>query len=493
MEVGQRVRIDSHTATVRYIGEVEGYGTQRWVGLEWDEASRGKHDGSVKGRRYFQTRHPTGGSLMKAEIVPAPTDLLFEIRDRYVKGESVENEIELTRTSKKIELIGMAQTTAKQSNIEKLINIVLDNRSVGLPPPIDSPQFMQCRELNLYANLLYKWKTVRQILQHFPRIQELNLRRNRMNELIENDDGDSENGEDSVYSKSCKKLMISECTLSESSIDSVLRRFPSTSEVVAFGNDLSKFSVSDSVASRLTSLDLEDNPLGSIDSIEGSFPNLIHLSLANCGITSLIEFDGSSKFPRLEYLNLRKNLILKWRSVNALRSLKNLKQLLFDCKKLEAEKGINTYEVVIAKLSSLIDLNRFDVTEVERRSAEIRFINKYAAIQEKEDHSEDITRLVAIHGEPTIDTAKKGLMVVKIRIECGNRVETRSLPLVMSVQKVRDMLARLFKIPSPSAVRLYLVMTEKAKQHRIELDNPLREFGYYSPSGDNDILVVEHD
>lgn len=36
-------------------------------------------------------------------------------------------------------------------------------------------------------------------------------------------------------------------------------------------------------------------------------------------------------------------------------------------------------------------------------------------------------------------------------------------------------------------------MSEKAKQHRIELENPLREFGHYSPSEDRDILVVEHD
>lgn len=54
-------------------------------------------------------------------------------------------------------------------------------------------------------------------------------------------------------------------------------------------------------------------------------------------------------------------------------------------------------------------------------------------------------------------------------------------------------LSRLFKLPSSSTVRLYLVMSENAKQHRIELDNPLREFGHYSPSEDRDVLVVESD
>ena len=154
---------------------------------------------------------------MKIEAVPKPTDLLFEIKDRYAEEERVENEIELTKSSKKIELIGMEQTAAKQSNIEKLINIVLDNRSVGFPPPSDSPQFILCRELNLYGNLLYKWQTVKRILEFFPRIQELNLRRNRMQSFNEDEDGELE-GEESIYSESCKKLVISECTISEESV-----------------------------------------------------------------------------------------------------------------------------------------------------------------------------------------------------------------------------------------------------------------------------------
>uniref|UniRef100_A0A1I7UB38 Tubulin-specific chaperone E n=1 Tax=Caenorhabditis tropicalis TaxID=1561998 RepID=A0A1I7UB38_9PELO len=491
MEIGQRVRINTEKATIRFIGEVDGYGKQQWVGLEWDDPSRGKHDGVVKGKRYFQTNHPTGGSLMKAEIIPKPKDLLFEIKNRYAEDEMVENEIELAQSSKKIELIGMERLAAKQSNIEKLINIVLDNQSVGYPPPSGSPQFMICRELNLYGNLLYKWKTVRQILNFFPRIQELNLRRNMMQPFNQEDDSEQDE-EDSAYSESCKKLVISECQLDENSIDPILRRFPLTTEVVAFGNRLRRFSVSDIVANRLISLDLEDNLFGSIDLIEGNFPHLMHLSLARCGITSLIGLDGCVKFPNLEYLNIQGNEIIDWKSVNAMRSLKTLKRLLFDCKKLEVEKGIHAYEVVIAKLISLIDLNRFDVSEVERRSAEIRFLNKYAGVADKSDHEEDITRLITVHGEPSVDTAKKGLSVVKIRIECGNRVETRKLPLAMSVQKIRDMLARLFKVPHSATIRLYLVMTDKTKQHRIELENPLREFGHYSPSEDRDILVVEH-
>lgn len=81
MEVGARVQVGSDKATVRYIGafssllvfyrlllllflcfdlnlisgQVDGVRGD-WVGVEWDDPSRGKHDGTVKDRRYFTTK-----------------------------------------------------------------------------------------------------------------------------------------------------------------------------------------------------------------------------------------------------------------------------------------------------------------------------------------------------------------------------------------------------------------------------------------------------
>ena len=46
--VGERVADqENHRATVRYVGEVEGYQGQ-WIGVEWDAPGRGKHDGTAK-------------------------------------------------------------------------------------------------------------------------------------------------------------------------------------------------------------------------------------------------------------------------------------------------------------------------------------------------------------------------------------------------------------------------------------------------------------
>lgn len=82
--IGQRIRVHTnHTATVRYVGEVDGHPGDVWVGVEWDDPSRGKHDGSLDGRRYFVCRfdqqHPA--SLIKMARLLASASMGLNIAD----------------------------------------------------------------------------------------------------------------------------------------------------------------------------------------------------------------------------------------------------------------------------------------------------------------------------------------------------------------------------------------------------------------------------
>lgn len=91
--VGARVLLGGrHRATVRYVGPLEGQGGT-WVGLEYDEADRGKHDGSHAGRRYFQCSllgGPTAGSFVRLpkflEAADAGRSLVAAARERYSSG-----------------------------------------------------------------------------------------------------------------------------------------------------------------------------------------------------------------------------------------------------------------------------------------------------------------------------------------------------------------------------------------------------------------------
>ena len=88
--VGARVLLGRRAvATVRYVGPVDGQaGT--WVGLEYDEPGRGKHDGSHAGRRYFSCSPgagPAAGSLVRLpkflEAADGGRPLADAARERY--------------------------------------------------------------------------------------------------------------------------------------------------------------------------------------------------------------------------------------------------------------------------------------------------------------------------------------------------------------------------------------------------------------------------
>lgn len=49
---GQRLSHRSKLCTVRYVGAVNGK-DGIWLGVEWDDPSRGKHAGTFEGKTYF--------------------------------------------------------------------------------------------------------------------------------------------------------------------------------------------------------------------------------------------------------------------------------------------------------------------------------------------------------------------------------------------------------------------------------------------------------
>lgn len=55
LQIGTRIQVGSDRATVKYIGSVKGTKGD-WLGIEWDNAQRGKHDGVHQSERYFDCR-----------------------------------------------------------------------------------------------------------------------------------------------------------------------------------------------------------------------------------------------------------------------------------------------------------------------------------------------------------------------------------------------------------------------------------------------------
>ena len=53
-----------------FSGSVEGTKGD-WIGIDWDDSNRGKHDGSHKGNKYFSTKTETSGSFVRATKISA--------------------------------------------------------------------------------------------------------------------------------------------------------------------------------------------------------------------------------------------------------------------------------------------------------------------------------------------------------------------------------------------------------------------------------------
>jgi dynactin complex subunit len=53
--IGKRLSYDNQLCTVRYIGEVKGTKGE-WLGVEWDDPTRGKHSGEHGGVKYFECK-----------------------------------------------------------------------------------------------------------------------------------------------------------------------------------------------------------------------------------------------------------------------------------------------------------------------------------------------------------------------------------------------------------------------------------------------------
>ena len=84
--------LDGHRGFCRYVGPVIGQ-TGTWVGIEWDDSNRGKHDGKHDGKRYFECKRGKGkekeeetkrrASFVRAQKVAPGTDFVSAAKEKY--------------------------------------------------------------------------------------------------------------------------------------------------------------------------------------------------------------------------------------------------------------------------------------------------------------------------------------------------------------------------------------------------------------------------
>lgn len=128
VDIGGRVEIDGEWATVRYHGPLEGR-PGLYCGVEWDRPGRGKHNGFVEGKRYFECGGEKSGGGGSGSLVGAGkmvwrgVGLLEALEEKYGGGQSKEIEGEAEQEQPYVLTSTMAHRTIEMVGMQKMMQI----------------------------------------------------------------------------------------------------------------------------------------------------------------------------------------------------------------------------------------------------------------------------------------------------------------------------------------------------------------------------------
>jgi len=92
--VGDRIKCDKHSGVVKYIGSVHPH-PGVWLGIEWDDPSRGKHSGTVGDVEYFQSTQRNAASFIRPHKAKRGKDVFTALEQRYGHDQRVMSRLKL--------------------------------------------------------------------------------------------------------------------------------------------------------------------------------------------------------------------------------------------------------------------------------------------------------------------------------------------------------------------------------------------------------------
>ncbi|KAJ5934941.1 hypothetical protein N7466_004488 [Penicillium verhagenii] len=339
-EIGQRRSFDGQLCTIRYVGGVQGTAGD-WLGVEWDDPTRGKHAGEHKGVRYFtcKSNRPTAGSFVRpSRPSEPPRSFLEALNEKYgseFEQREAHNASNAGSASKSIEIsgkvveeVGFDKIRKQLAELEQLQIVLLDGlRIAGVLSSYEQPESsvveaapkiaITCPkiiELDLSRSLLTKWRDVWEICNQLKLLRRLRVNGNRFHPLEEN-----------LTFNGITELRLEQTLLTWDEIAAVVSRFPVLTNLTASDNQLT--TISCPLANTITSLILENNDVTSISALRhlATLPNLGHLSVRGNNVSTILESSNDAPdfhFPETVFsLDLSRNNITSWEFLNHLPTL----------------------------------------------------------------------------------------------------------------------------------------------------------------------------
>ena len=324
-EVHDRVRdAEGYYGHVRYVGPVCTAKNPyfNYVGVEWDVAGRGKHDGAVKTEqgyeRYFDCEMGKG-SFVKPNKTSAMHYVLNAMKSRYEHGGQEEEVISKVDTlkgkTKPITLIGMDKVAAWHK-LDTISQVSLEGFNVGKAYGKDeeagvvSAQCPRVSELNLRKTMFGNWDDVAKLGRELSKLKILHLSANRFNKLK------YPLPQDHLLSgafPNLKVLILTNTNMTWGQISSIDKAIPQLEELHLNKNNLSDF----------------DLPMTTYASWS-----------VNQGDRTRDARGAAGKplvgFSKLKKLNLSENRFSDWRQIWRLGWLPSLESLLINHNELES-------------------------------------------------------------------------------------------------------------------------------------------------------------
>ncbi|XP_059026386.1 tubulin-specific chaperone E isoform X2 [Mustela lutreola] len=517
--IGRRVEVNGEHATVRFSGIVPPV-AGLWLGVEWDNPERGKHDGSHEGTVYFKCRHPTGGSFIRPNKVNFGVGFLTAVKNRYVLEDGPEEDGKeqiVIIGNKPVETIGFDSIIKQQSQLSKLQEISLRNCAVngaGDKGAI-AKACPSIRKVDLSRNLLSSWDEVLDIADQLKHLEVLNLSENKLS-------FPSGSPVRTGTFPALKVLVLNRTGITWAEVLQCAAGWPVLEELYLKSNDLLISERPADVLQTVKLLDLSSNQL--IDENQlfliAYLPRLEQLILSDIGLSSIHFPDAgtghkTSMFPSLQYLVVNDNQISQWSFINELDKLPSLQALSCSRNPLtEGSKAAHTTRgLIIAKIGQLKTLNKCEIPPEERRGAELdyrkAFGNEWKAAGGHQDpdrnrpHAEFLVAhpryqsLCLKYGAPEDGELKtqqpfllkNQLLTLKIKYpnQVDQKVLEKRLPDSMTIQKVKGLLARLLKVPVSKLLLSY--ESPKMPGREIELENDQQSLQFYSVESGDCLLV----
>ncbi|XP_030053996.1 tubulin-specific chaperone E isoform X2 [Microcaecilia unicolor] len=519
---GRRIICDGDYATVRYVGYVPPT-PELWLGVEWDNPQRGKHNGCHQGTQYFVCRHPTGGSFIRPKNVCFGVDFITAVKNRYgFKDKQSEKDQEAAAIvigKKTVELVGFQRIQQIKNQLNKLTEISLRECAV-----YDSGQKREISQmcptsdivsLNLSKNLLPSWDKVAEVACQLKKLEILDLSENKLRV-----------SSDPVSLSSAfinlRVLSLNGTGVTWTEVLMCSPMWPLLEDLYLASNNITVIERPVNTLQSLRTLDLFNNKLIGGTQLQhiAYLPRLEQLMLSNTGISSIHFPDvghgcKSAMFPSLRSLAVNNNKIAEWSFINELDKLQCLQSLI--CKNnplMESNKNIETMrQLIIAKIGNLKFLDKSEILPKERQGAELDYRKIFgndwlqAGGHQNPEKNRPNMEFLADHPRYELLCKKYGApedgelkqekrftlknQLLTLTIECPDQPNQKpiekKLPDSMTVQKVKGLLHRLLKVPGSNLRLSY--KSAKMESKEIELQNDLKSLAFYSIENGDCILA----